>query len=116
MNGEKSCLLYASYFGMENDISVAVCGSSLSNYQIQLLLDLGIQELIIAFDKQFKKLNDEEHLNWVRKLKEINKKFKKYVNISFVFEKEDLLEYKMSQIENGTEIFLTLFEKRISLN
>lgn len=54
MNGEKSCLLYASYFGMENDISVAVCGSSLSNYQIQLLLDLGIQELIIAFDKQFK--------------------------------------------------------------
>jgi len=114
--GEKSCLLYASYFGEDNDISVAVCGSSLSNYQVQLLLDLGIQELIIAFDKQFKELNDEEHLNWVRKLKEINKKFKKYVNVSFVFDKENLLGYKMSPIDRGPQIFIALFEKRISLN
>ena len=31
---EKSCLLYKSYFGIENDISVACCGSSLSAYQV----------------------------------------------------------------------------------
>lgn len=49
-------------------------------------------------------------------MKEINKKFKKYVNISFVFDKEDLLGYKDSPIDRGPEIFLTLFEKRISLN
>ena len=48
---EKSCLLYHSYFDF--DISVACCGSSLSSHQIQLLLDLGIEELIIAFDRQF---------------------------------------------------------------
>lgn len=30
--GEKSCLLYQSYFGFDNDISVACCGSSISNY------------------------------------------------------------------------------------
>ena len=58
--GEKSCLLYASYFGSENDISVAVCGSSLGSYQVQLLLDLGIEEMIIAFDKQFQEIGDEE--------------------------------------------------------
>ena len=58
--GEKSCLLYASYFGSENDISVAVCGSSLGSYQVQLLLDLGIEEMIIALDKQFQKIGDEE--------------------------------------------------------
>ncbi|MGN1342929.1 MAG: hypothetical protein ACI4VL_07065 [Bacilli bacterium] len=32
--GEKSTLLYRSYFGIENDITVACCGSSLSSYQM----------------------------------------------------------------------------------
>ena len=48
---EKSCLLYASYFGWENNISVACCGSSVSAYQIQLLTDAGAEEIIIAFDR-----------------------------------------------------------------
>ena len=85
--GEKSPLLFASYFGQENDITVAVCGSALSSFQVKLLLDLGIEEMIIAFDKQFQELGDKEHLGWVKKLKEINKKYSKYVKISFMFDK-----------------------------
>ena len=50
--GEKSPLLYASYFGQENDISVACCGNNLSSYQFELLMSLGIEELIIAFEKE----------------------------------------------------------------
>lgn len=49
--GEKSCLLYQSYFGLDNDISVACCGSSLSTYQVQELINLGAEEIIIAFDR-----------------------------------------------------------------
>ena len=60
MNGEKSCLLYQSYFGIDNDISVAVCGSNLTNYQIQLLKSLDVEEIVIAFDKQFKESGDKE--------------------------------------------------------
>ena len=67
--GEKSPLLYSSYFGSENDISVACCGSSLSMYQVQLLLDLGINELIIAFDKQFREPFGKE---WARLDKKIH--------------------------------------------
>ena len=113
--GEKSCLLFPSYFGKENDISVAVCGSNLSSYQVQLLLSLGIEEMIIAFDKQFQQLNDKEHLGWVKKLKEINKKYSKYVKISFMFDKEEILGYKSSPIDEGKEKFLELFDKRFSL-
>ena len=58
--GEKSCLQYMSYFGMDNDISVAVCGSSLTAYQIQLLKELDVEEVVIAFDKQFKEIGDKE--------------------------------------------------------
>ena len=57
---EKSCLKYQSYFGLENDISVACCGSSVSAYQIQLLIEAGAEEIIIAFDRQFKEIGDNE--------------------------------------------------------
>lgn len=113
--GEKSPLLFASYFGQENDITVAVCGSNLSSFQVQLLLDLGVEELIIAFDKQFQELGDKEHLGWVKKLKEINKKYSKYVKVSYVFDKENKLKYKDSPIDEGKDIFMELFEKRFSL-
>ena len=99
MNGEKSPLLFASYFGKENDISVAVCGSSLSSYQVQLLLNLGIEEMIIAFDKQFIELGDEEHKGWVKKLKDINNKYSKFVKVSYMFDKWNILGYKDSPID-----------------
>lgn len=113
--GEKSPLLFASYFGQENDITVAVCGSSLSSYQVQLLLDLGIEEMIIAFDKQFQEFGDKEHLGWVKKLKDINKKYSKYVKVSYMFDKWGILGYKDSPIDCGKEKFLELFDKRFSL-
>ena len=113
--GEKSSLLYASYFGEENDITVAACGSSLISYQVKLLLSLGVKEIIIGFDKQFKEIGDEEWQKWIKKLKDIDKKYNKDCLISFLFDKENLLQYKMSPIDNGKEVFLELFERRIIL-
>ena len=114
--GEKSPLLYASMFGMENDITVACCGSNLLKNQVQLLLSLGVEEIIIAFDKQFKKVGDEECKRWTRLLTNIFNKYSKYVTISFMFDKENLLDYKDSPIDKGKEVFLELFERRFTLN
>ena len=80
---EKSCLLYQSYFGIENDISVACCGSNISAYQIQLLLDLDVKEIIIAFDRQFQEPGDDEFKHLVKNLKKIHSKYKNFVNVSF---------------------------------
>ena len=113
--GEKSCLLYQSYFGFESDISVAVCGSNLIQYQVDLLLSLEIDEICIAFDKQFKTIGDNEWKGWTKKLKEINKKYNPLVKISFLFDKWNLLNYKDSPIDKGPEIFLTLFKNRVSI-
>ena len=108
-------MLYASLFGLENDISVAVCGSSLISYQVDLLLSLGVKEIIIAFDKQFQKSGDDEFKRWTQKLTDIHKKYSPKVQISFMFDKWDLLEYKMSPIDAGKEVFMTLFKARITL-
>ena len=113
--GEKSCLLYQSYFGVENDLSVAVCGSSLISYQVQLLLSLGVEEIIIAFDKQFKEIGDDEWKAWTKKLKDLHKKYGTQIQMSFMFDKWGLLGYKDSPIDCGKEKFLELFERRIVL-
>lgn len=110
---EKSCLKYASYFGKDADISVACCGSNLINYQVKLLLSLGVKEIIIALDKQFQEIGDQEWQKWVIKLKTIYNKYGNYVNISYMFDKTGLLGYKDSPIDCGKNKFIELFKNRI---
>lgn len=113
--GEKSCLLYKSYFGLENDISVACCGSSVSTYQIQLLMDAGAEEIIIAFDRQFVEIGDKEFQHLTKNLIKINEKFGNIVNISFIFDKNMITGYKDSPIDCGKNVFLKLFKERVIL-
>lgn len=112
---EKSTLLHASYFGLENNISVACCGSNISAYQIQMLIDAGAQEIIVAFDRQFKEIGDDEFKHLTKNLKKIHNKYKNIVNISFIFDKEKLTDYKSAPIDHGPDIFLKLFKNRVLL-
>ena len=113
--GEKSCLLYQSYFGLENDISVACCGSSVSNYQIQMLLEAGAEEIIVAFDRQFQEIGDEEFKHLKTNLMRLRDKYKSFVLISFIFDKNMITGYKDSPIDCGPNTFLQLFKERIVL-
>ena len=109
---EKSCLMFQSYYGKENDISVACCGSSISSYQINLLKQLGVKEIIIAFDRQFQELGDDEFKRLKRKLIGINKKYGTDVLITTIFDKNKLLPYKASPIDISKEIFEKLLLER----
>lgn len=113
--GEKSCLLYSSYFGRENDISVACCGSNLIQYQAWLLINQGAEEIIVCFDKQFQEVNDDEFKKLIRNLKQIHKKYGMFTKISFCFDKWNLLGYKDSPIDRGPETFMELYKRRVNL-
>ena len=112
---EKSCLKYASYFGWDNNLSVAVCGSNLSVNQMQLLLEKNVEEIIIAFDKQYQEINTEESKHWEKKLLGIYKKYHNDILITFMWDKWNLLGYKDSPIDCGMDNFLYLFKNRIIL-
>ena len=112
---EKSCLLFSSYFGAESDISVACCGSSISAYQMNMLMEAGAKEIIIAFDRQFQEVGDPEFKRLTNKLKKLHTKYKNFVLISFVFDKNMITGYKDSPIDCGPETFLRLFKERIIL-
>lgn len=111
---EKSCLMYQSYYGKENDISVACCGSSLSIYQIELLKDLGVQELIIAFDRQFQEIGDNEFKLLKSKLIHFYNKYSKFMRITAIFDKTMILPYKASPIDISKEVFEKLLQERIT--
>lgn len=110
---EKATLQYQSYFGIENDISVACCGSNISLYQINSLIAAGAKEIIIAFDRQFQDIGDEEYKRLIAKYYKINSRYNNFVNISFIFDKNKLTAYKASPTDEGKEKFLELFQNRV---
>lgn len=112
---EKSCLLYQSYFGLENDISVACCGSNISAYQIHMLIAAGAKEIIVAFDRDFETLGDDTHKRRIAAFRKLHNKFKNYVNLSFINDKNMITGYKNSPIDDGPNKFLQLFKERVIL-
>lgn len=112
---EKSTMLYQSYFGIDNDISVACCGSNLSAYQVQLLIEAGAKEIVIAFDRQFQEIADKEFQHLKKNLLKLRERFKNEVLISFIFDKNMITNYKSSPIDEGPEKFIQLYKERIVL-
>ena len=111
--GEKSVLLYQTFF--DTDISVACCGSNISDFQIFELINLGVDEIVIAFDRQFQEIRDKEFLHLKKNLISIHKKYSKYINVSFIFDSKMITSYKASPIDEGKDKFLKLFKERIIL-
>lgn len=112
---EKAVMQYATMFGQENNLAVAICGSSFINYQAWLLINLGVKEIIIGLDRQFQELNDNEHKKLVKNFKAIQNKYGKFVTISFMFDKEGILGYKSSPTDEGIDKFLKLYKERVNI-
>lgn len=110
---EKACLMYQTYYGVENDISVAVCGSSLSAYQVNMLKDLGVNELVIAFDRQFQEIGDDEFNRLKAKLIHLYSKYNNIIKITAIFDKTMITPYKASPIDCGPQSFEILMKNRI---
>lgn len=112
--GEKSVLLYDTYFPKNN--SVAVCGSGLNKHQLDILVkQCGAQEIVIAFDKEFTSLSDPANEEYMNKLLSLCNKYKTYCNFSFLYDFNNLLSYKDSPIDKGPEVFLQLLQKKVEV-
>jgi hypothetical protein len=119
---EKSVLLYASYFGQENNIALASSGMTFSLYQRDLVLSLGVEEVIVAYDKQYQiefiELENRNTKEWkeyegyIKRLIKITNMFIDYCNISFITCWDKRLDYKSAPIDRGKDIFLDLYKER----
>lgn len=110
---EKGCLQFRSIYGENRDISVACCGSSISTYQIELLEHLGVEQLVIAFDRDFIEIGDSEFIRLKKKLINLYNKYNNRIRVNAIFDKNFLTGYKDSPIDCGKEIFEQLLKERI---
>jgi hypothetical protein len=111
---------YGCFYAQENNIAVASLGMTLSLYQRDLLLNQGIEELIICYDKQYlvEYLDDKdskeykEFVKYIRNLIKITKMFINYCNVSLVLCWDNLIDYKSAPIDHGKDIFEQLLKDR----
>ena len=82
---------------------------------MELLLSLGVDEIIVGFDRQYKEVGDISWQQWTKKLYHIHDKYGSIVQISYLFDKSHLLDYKSSPIDHGKDVFLELFKNRIQI-
>lgn len=111
---EKSVMKCHGFYG-ENDFTVAVCGSSVSNYQRDLILSLGVSEVFLAFDKEYHKAFTSESDVYADKILSIAYKFAPYVTTWVLWDTEDLIGYKDSPADRGQEVLETLMKNKFEV-
>lgn len=107
---EKSVLKFSSFFGHENNFSVATCGNKVSNEQIQILQDLGVKQVILAFDKDYD--NSADQMKVQAHYNDIAKRLGVYFTTSVMFDYGNLLGLKDAPIDRGRAVFEELFKYR----
>lgn len=107
---EKSVLKFSSFFGHENNFSVATCGNKVTNEQIQILQDLGVKQVILAFDKDYD--NPVDQMKVQNHYNEIAQRLSVYFTTSVLFDYGNVLGYKDAPIDRGRVAFEELFKYR----
>lgn len=109
---EKSVIQNYSYFG-DNSYAVATCGSSFTMTQFKILMSLGVEEIQLAFDKEYDDPHSYEAEAYYNKLLKLMKPYTPYCKIALVMDVNGLLERKMSPSDKGKDTLLQLLEKKI---
>lgn len=101
---------------MTDNISLALSSSSLSLVQVELLLSLGVEEVIVALDKEFHEYGTYEEQIYAMKIKKgIIDKLTPYFTVSVIWDREGLIGYKDSPSDRGKEVFWRLLNSRIRI-
>lgn len=108
---EKSVLQCESYYG-DNNFSVALSGSNISQMQVDMLLSLGISECIIALDKEFTDLMSDEAMRYQAKLIKLSHMLNKYFRVNVIYDTQNLLKYKDSPSDRGKTILEELLHNK----
>lgn len=99
-------------FSMPN-ICVGMFGMSFSLQKLKLLLGLGVDKFVVALDKQYKEIGNTEYKAWEKKINKIIDIVRPYANeISVIWDKDKLLDYKDSPTDKGQDVFMELYNGR----
>lgn len=115
--GEKAVLQSETYYGRDNNITLAICGSNIGLWHKNYILnELKVDRLYLAFDKQWQSKKTLEYEKWVKKISKIIKMFSPFIDVYILWDNEDLLGYKDSPFDRGYDVLEEMFNKKIRFN
>lgn len=109
---EKSVLKAPSY-NLHN--ALAIFGSNVSKQHIQLLLELGVNDVVLCMDSDYKQVGDDEFKFFVVKMKKLAAKLKPFFNCSIVYNNQGYDMYKCNMMDIPYEQAMKLWESRVKV-
>ena len=111
---EKSVMLCDTYYH-QNNFSVAVCGSNITDTQCRLIRNLGVNEVMIAFDKEFTDPDSKAAEAYGNKIINKAKRLTPYFTVYVIWDNLGLLEMKDSPADKGKEVLEKLMKNKIEI-
>ncbi len=111
---EKSVLQCESFYP-DNNFAVATCGSSISNFQTNMILGLGVKEVFIAFDKEYENAFSPQSDKYAEKIIRLAQKFAPYLTTYVIWDTDGLLSYKDAPSDKGKKILEKLMKSKFEI-
>ncbi|WP_341323467.1 hypothetical protein NSQ62_08310 [Solibacillus sp. FSL H8-0523] len=109
---EKSVMQMATMFGLENNYAIALSGKNINQYQISILMQLDIEEVILCLDKEYRDVDDLQAFIFKKKLVELGRRFSNFVRVYTIWDKDGLLDYKDSPTDKDAVVFEQLLQTK----
>ena len=110
---EKSVLKTDTFYG-EDNYSVAVCGSNITDTQIAIIKTLGVEKVILAFDKEYSEAHSWKAEAYKNKLALKLEPLLNYASCYLVMDgEENLLNEKDSPADRGKEVLERLMDNKM---
>jgi hypothetical protein len=124
VESEKSVMLAHEYYGKDTFV-VATCGFNISNWHRDMILSLGVEEVILGFDKDFELLDYEKHdensaeykkyQRYINRIYSLAHKFTAFCRTYVLWDTANLLERKDSPFDRGKDVLETLMKNKIEI-
>ena len=122
VESEKSVMLAHDYYG-EDAFVVATCGFNISNWQRDMILSLGVEEVMLGYDKDFiptdfensgeNDLEYKKYQRYVTRLYSLAYKFVAYCRTYILWDFDSLLQKKDSPFDRGKEVLEKIMKDKI---
>lgn len=106
---EKS-VLKADSWNIHN--ALAVFGSNISKRHIEMLLELGVNDVVICFDSDYRQVGDDDFKFFVAKMKKLASKLRPYFSTSIVYNNQSYDAYKCNIMDLPYDKAMKLYESR----
>lgn len=111
VESEKGAMQSYSYFE-DDSFTVSVCGSNLTRNQIKLILSLGVEEVMIAFDRMYHDAQSFEAELYLRKLIKLVAPIVPFVRVYLILDNKDRIPYKQAPTDCGKEVLVELMKEK----